>query len=131
MVTQGSDWTYGPVTLQCLIQSRGQGCINHGGHTVWTLWPADSWKEGWLRGRDSMDQSDWCLKLLCSHAWISPFACLNPRPTGRQFRSQVLRGGLLEGFKGSLCQLVQNQGKVPRGDAPLPLDLSLWKLSGR
>ena len=29
----------------------------------------------------------------------------------------MFQGGLFKGFKGSLCQLVKHQGKVPRGDA--------------
>ena len=31
---------------------------------------------------------------------------------------QVFQGGLLQGFKWSLCQLVQHQREVPGGDAP-------------
>ena len=34
---------------------------------------------------------------------------------------QMLQRGLLKGFKWSLCQLVQHQGEVPGGDAPLTL----------
>ena len=34
---------------------------------------------------------------------------------------QVLQRGLFEGFKWSLCQLVQHQGEVPGGAAPLTL----------
>ena len=34
---------------------------------------------------------------------------------------QMLQRGLFKGFKGSLFQLVQHLGKVPRGDAPLTL----------
>ena len=30
----------------------------------------------------------------------------------------MLQGGLFNGFKGSLCELVQHQRKVPGGDAP-------------
>ena len=33
----------------------------------------------------------------------------------------MLQKGLLKGFKLSLCQLVQHQGRVPRGDAPQTL----------
>ena len=29
----------------------------------------------------------------------------------------MFQGGLFKGFKGSLCQLVKHQGKVPGGDA--------------
>ena len=30
----------------------------------------------------------------------------------------MFQGGLFKGFKGSLCELVMHQGKVPGGDAP-------------
>ena len=30
----------------------------------------------------------------------------------------MFQGGLFKGFKGSLCELVKHQGKVPGGDAP-------------
>ena len=30
----------------------------------------------------------------------------------------MFQGGLFKGFKGSLCELVQYQGKVPGGDVP-------------
>ena len=52
--------------------------------------------------KDTLDQSDWCLMFLCSQAWISLL---------RFLKSYVL----------SLYQLVQYQGKVPGGDAPLTL----------
>ena len=35
--------------------------------------------------------------------------------------NQVLQRGLFNGFKWSLCQLVQHLGEIPRGDAPLTL----------
>ena len=31
---------------------------------------------------------------------------------------QMLQGGLFNGFKWSICQLVQKQGEIPGGDAP-------------
>ena len=43
------------------------------------------------------------------------------RTKGQQedsLESQVFQGGLFKGFKGSLCQLVQYQGKVPGWYAP-------------
>ena len=43
------------------------------------------------------------------------------RPKGQEENSldgQMLQGGLFNWFKWSLCQLVQDQGEVPRGDSP-------------
>ena len=37
----------------------------------------------------------------------------------------MFQGGLVLGFKGSLCQLVQYQGKFPGGDGPP----TLWSVS--
>ena len=43
---------------------------------------------------------------------------LSPTITWTCLESRVFQWGLFQGFKGSLCLLVQYQGKVPGGDAP-------------
>ena len=56
---------------------------------------------------------------LSSQGWIS-LLCL-PENQGQyedSLESQLLWGGRIKGFKGSFCQLVQNQGEVPGRDAP-------------
>ena len=37
------------------------------------------------------------------------------------FEGQMLQGSPFKGFKGSLCKLVQDQGKVPRGNVSVTL----------
>ena len=37
-------------------------------------------------------------------------------------KGKMLQGCLFKGFKRSLCQLVQNQGEVPRGNTPTSLN---------
>ena len=41
-----------------------------------------------------------------------------PKVKRKTVEGQMLQGGLFEGFKGSLCELMQHQGKVPRGGDP-------------
>ena len=60
-----------------------------------------------------------------SAIFVLPSMDLTPAFTRTQgqkensLEGQMLQRGLFKGFKGSLCQLVQHQGKVPGGDAPL------------
>ena len=42
-----------------------------------------------------------------------------------EFEGQMLQRSLLKGFRGSLCDLMKNQGKVPRGNG----SSTLWSVS--
>ena len=74
-------------------------------------WPADSWIESWVM--DTVSN----IFVLPSMNLTSVFA----RPKGQEeYRpeGQMLQRGLLDWFKRSLIQLVQDQGEVPGGYAP-------------
>ena len=64
---------------------------------------------------------------LMSDISVLPSMDLTPaftRTQGQQeisLEGQMLQRGIFKGFKGTLCQLVQYQGEVAGGDAPLTL----------
>ena len=71
-----------------------------------------------------MDQSDWVMGketpwtsltdvLIQPSMDLTPPFALTQSQKEDSLESQVLHGGLFKGFKRSLCQLVQYQGKVP------------------
>ena len=123
IVAQCSDRSEGPVRLEGPIQSRGQGWYNHWGHAVRTLFgqlvlgkQAGRWVQGHLRPVRLVSD----VSTLPSMNLTSAFA----RTQGKEkncLEGQMLQGGLPNWFKGSLCELVQNQRKVPGGDTPSAL----------
>ena len=73
-------------------------------------WPADSWIESWVMdtGTPLTNQIGVYIFVLPSMNLTSVFA----RPKGQEeyrFEGEMLQGGLLDWFKRSLIQLVQDQ----------------------
>ena len=56
--------------------------------------------------------------LILSSMDLTPKFVLTEGQKEYSLEGQMLQQGLFDGFKGSLCELVKHQGKVPGGDAP-------------
>ena len=82
--------------------------------------------------KDTLDQSDWCLMLLCNQAWISLLRLPEPRAKRKTvLKVKCFSEASFKGSKGALVSWCRARERFQLGMPLLPLGLSLWKLSRR
>ena len=82
--------------------------------------------------KDTLDQSDWCLMFLCNQAWISLLRLPEPRANRKTvLKVKCFSEAFFKDSKGALVSWCKTRERFQEGIPPLPLGLSLWKLSRR
>ena len=82
--------------------------------------------------RDTLDQSVWCLMLLCCHAWISLLRLPEPKANRKVvLKVKCFKDASLRGSNGAFVNWCSTRERFQEGIPLRPLGLSLWKLSKR
>ena len=82
--------------------------------------------------KDTLDQSGWCLMLLCNQGWISLLRLPEPRANRKTvLKVKCFNEASFKGSKGAFVSWCKTRNRFQEGIPLLPLGLSLWKLSRR